>query len=244
MHSWLRLGLLAAAVTFPSEFTGKVAWVSDGDTIRVNQGHTTTTIRFQAVDAPEIAHKAYGDRPATDAQPFGYDAKDFTFRKASRQVVRVAVDEIDKYGRSVGTIFLPDGTNLNEALVAAGYGWWYAKYAPTRSRLARLEAEARHRKLGLWRDPDPMPPWIFRHPELREEWEKSKCELRTDGCPAEKETVTCAAEASVKDVGGAQKKVRFDADGSGECVARALLDYQLCRAEGISAAPVVACGAK
>ena len=38
----------------------------------------------------------------------------------------------------------------------------YRKYAPDNATLQTLEAEARAAKVGLWRDPDPIPPWVFR----------------------------------------------------------------------------------
>jgi endonuclease YncB( thermonuclease family) len=36
---------------------------------------------------------------------------------------------LDKYGRTLGDMLLPDGTNVNHTLVKDGW-WWYRKYAP------------------------------------------------------------------------------------------------------------------
>ena len=36
----------------------------------------------------------------------------------------------DKYGRTLGDVFLLDGTNVNHELVKQGWCWWYRKYAP------------------------------------------------------------------------------------------------------------------
>jgi endonuclease YncB( thermonuclease family) len=55
----------------------------------------------------------------------------------------------DKYGRTCGDVFLPDGTTVNQALVKDGWCWWYRTYAP---------GEA---KRGLWADRQPMPPWGY-----------------------------------------------------------------------------------
>ena len=57
---------------------------------------------------------------------------------------------------------LADGTNLNKALVAEGWCWWYPKYARNNRELKRLESEARNGKRGLWADPYPVPPWEWR----------------------------------------------------------------------------------
>jgi micrococcal nuclease len=40
--------------------------------------------------------------------------------------------------------------------------WWYRKYAPNDNVLARLEAQARQEKRGLWSQPAPVPPWDWR----------------------------------------------------------------------------------
>ena len=47
-------------------------------------------------------------------------------------------------------------------LVKDGWWGWYRKYAPGDTMLEKLEAEARGVKAGLWKDPNPIPPWAFR----------------------------------------------------------------------------------
>lgn len=39
--------------------------------------------------------------------------------------------------------------------------WNYVKYSKDKS-LADFEAEARKNKIGLWSQPNPIPPWNFR----------------------------------------------------------------------------------
>ena len=69
---------------------------------------------------------------------------------------------MDWFGRTIGTVLLQDGTNVNHALVKEGWRWWYRKYAPGNSELEKLEKEARGRRKGLWADPQPVPPWEWR----------------------------------------------------------------------------------
>jgi micrococcal nuclease len=59
---------------------------------------------------------------------------------------------LDKYGRTLADVLLPDGTNVNHALAKEGW-WWYRKYAPGDTVLQGLEKEAREAKKGLWADP-------------------------------------------------------------------------------------------
>jgi hypothetical protein len=71
---------------------------------------------------------------------------------------------LDKYGRTVADVVLPDGTNVSRELVRAGLAWWYRQYSKDKS-LGALEEEARQAKHGLWADPNPIPPWELRHPK-------------------------------------------------------------------------------
>ena len=68
----------------------------------------------------------------------------------------------DKHKRTPGDVILPDGTNVNYTLVKDGWCWWYRKYAPGDTLLEGLEKEARETGKGLWTDPQPVPPWIYR----------------------------------------------------------------------------------
>ncbi|MEP6959634.1 MAG: thermonuclease family protein [Nitrospirota bacterium] len=68
----------------------------------------------------------------------------------------------DKYGRTLADVLLPDGTKVNYTLVKDGWCWWYRKYAPGDTQLETLEKSAREAKKGLWVDPAPIPPWVYR----------------------------------------------------------------------------------
>ena len=54
--------------------------------------------------------------------------------------------------------------------VQAGLAWHYKKYQGEQSASDRIkysdpDREARMRKVRLWRDPNPVPPWDYRHAE-------------------------------------------------------------------------------
>ena len=51
---------------------------------------------------------------------------------------------------------------MTHELVKEGWFWWYRKYAPADTELERLENDAREAKKGLWVDPTPIPPWVYR----------------------------------------------------------------------------------
>jgi micrococcal nuclease len=52
--------------------------------------------------------------------------------------------------------------NLIQELVKQGWCWWHKKYAPGDTVLGGLEQTAREAKKGLWADPQPVPPWVYR----------------------------------------------------------------------------------
>lgn len=50
---------------------------------------------------------------------------------------------------------LPDDRILNQEIVRTGVAWWYRKYVPENSTLARFEKKARENRDGLWAEPNP-----------------------------------------------------------------------------------------
>jgi len=68
----------------------------------------------------------------------------------------------DKSGHTLADVLLPDGTHVNHTLVKNGWCWWYRKYAPRNTELARLEQNARETKKHLWVGQTHIPPWQWR----------------------------------------------------------------------------------
>ena len=64
-------------------------------------------------------------------------------------------------------MILPDGDNLNQILVKEGMCWWYRKYAPGNTVLEELETDAREKRMGLWAETQPIPPWEWRKAKQR-----------------------------------------------------------------------------
>jgi endonuclease YncB( thermonuclease family) len=127
---------------------GEVTQVFDGDTVVALYRGSEKRIRLHGVDCPEMD------------QPYGEAAKAFTTEMVLGKKVRIHALGEDEYGRAIARIDI-GGIRLNEELVRVGLAW-YSKFFSSSPRLAYLEDEARIHERGLWRDPDPMPPWIFR----------------------------------------------------------------------------------
>jgi len=71
--------------------------------------------------------------------------------------VTLQADGKDKYGCTLADVLLPDGTHVNHTLVKDGWCWWYRKYAP-----------GIRCSIGLWADPQPVPPGELRQRCRRE----------------------------------------------------------------------------
>jgi len=51
--------------------------------------------------------------------------------------------------------------------IETGMAWWYRKYAREQAQgdaadYDRAETQARSRRIGLWSEPNPVPPWDWR----------------------------------------------------------------------------------
>ena len=155
MHLLLRFALLLLLSSVPSpahahDFPGQVVGVMDGDTIEVLHNKKAERVRLYGIDCPE------------KAQAFGSRAKQATSVLVFGKSVRVERHGQDKFKRTIGDIFLADGTHITRELVAEGWCWWYEKYATRDIMLAALETAARVARKGLWMDPHPVPPWEWR----------------------------------------------------------------------------------
>ena len=133
-----------------ADIQGKVTRVLDGDTIEILQNKTPVRIRLANIDAPE-KKQAYG-RWSTDQLK----------SLIAEQSVRVTYSHNDRYCRIIGRVFTTGGSEANRFMVQSGAAWVYEHYN-TDNDLATLQQEARSQKRGLWADPNPVPPWEWRH---------------------------------------------------------------------------------
>jgi endonuclease YncB( thermonuclease family) len=133
----------------------RVKRVVDGDTLIVDAGdpftgEAETRIRLLGVDAPESVH------PTRPPDYYGPEASGFAERLAEGKTVTlrlVAERTRGHHDRLLAYVTLPDGTMLNRALIAEGYGYADPRFAhPLKQVFRSTQREARRRRLGLWKD--------------------------------------------------------------------------------------------
>ncbi len=146
---WAILFCLCLAL-YGETLEGLVVKVSDGDTITVlDASKTQHRIRLNGIDAPE-SHQA-----------FGSVSRRALAELVANKTVRIEYRKNDQYGRILGDVFA-EHVLVNLEMVKRGMAWHYVHFAKDNLELSRAEAEARKQKLGLWVDPNPIPPWEYR----------------------------------------------------------------------------------
>jgi endonuclease YncB( thermonuclease family) len=149
--------LLALALARAASFSAKVVGITDGDTITVlAPGNMQYRIRLAGIDAPE--HN----------QAFGTRSKQNLSRLVFGQTVTLDCGKEESYGRLVCKVLLRGGGDACLDQVKAGLAWHYKQFeneqtSEDRKLYAAAEDAAREAHLGLWSQPNPVPPWDFRH---------------------------------------------------------------------------------
>lgn len=133
----------------PSEKTYKVLYVSDGDTIIIDDNGEKRKLRLHGIDAPE------------KTQEYGLESKEFLLNKIRNKNISVSFLSKDRYGRDISIIYL-ENENINELMVREGYAWWYEQYAKDSQNYKEYQKKAKEEKKGLWSKSKPLPPWEYR----------------------------------------------------------------------------------
>ena len=145
---WLVL-LLMAPTAGSAELLGRVVAVQDGDTLTVLVSHQQIRVRLIEIDAPERE------------QPFGTRSRQSLADLCVGKNARIAEQGKDRYDRTLGRVSCA-GVDANAEQVRRGMAWVFERYAPRNSPLYAVQAAAASARRGLWADPQPVAPWIWR----------------------------------------------------------------------------------
>ncbi|MFD3264003.1 thermonuclease family protein [Phenylobacterium ferrooxidans] len=141
-----------ASVARPSmQWSGQVVGISDGDTITVlTDNKQPIKVRLTEIDAPE------------KRQPWGAKSKQLLSDLVYSKRVRVQENGQDRYGRTLGRVYLGD-LDVSAEMIRRGGAWAYRKYLTDPSLLV-VEGRAKAAKRGLWSLPEGQrqPPWEWR----------------------------------------------------------------------------------
>jgi micrococcal nuclease len=156
LAAFLRFLLLPLPCAHAETFAGKVVRVLDGDTVEVLVRRTPRRVRLAGIN--RCARKGAGLRvpcetqaPGTGRRPGGPGG----LARAGQVRPHRGQADRERSGPEPG-----DGQRR--------LAWWYREYASEKTPADRVLDEAAERKArtarrGLWADPAPMAPWVWRH---------------------------------------------------------------------------------
>lgn len=144
--AWL-LALLAGCARDPvgPPREAQVIRVIDGDTAVLAGG---ARVRFLGIDAPEM------EKDGQPAEFMAHQSKAYVAQLILGKTVRLEYDQerYDRYGRLLAYLFLPDGTNVNIAVVRQGLArvYFHPPNALHQETLLAAQQEAITAGRGLW----------------------------------------------------------------------------------------------
>ncbi len=153
------LALVVMAAYCPAlaaEIRGRVVGITDGDTLTLlTEQREQVRIRLSDIDTPERG------------QPYGDRARQALSDLAFGRRARVEVRDTDRYGRTIGRVFV-GSVDVSAEMVERGAAWVFRRYSRD-APLLRLEAQAQADRRGLWALPEAqrVAPWEWRHTERR-----------------------------------------------------------------------------
>lgn len=129
----------------------------DGDTAKFIVNGKEKTVRFLAINTPEVASNL------KEEEPFGNEASKFTcnnLKNAHKITLEYDAnsDKEDKYGRILAFVFV-DSELLESKLISNGYAkidYIYGDYNHL-DELRELENIAKKNKIGIWNDEEALP---------------------------------------------------------------------------------------
>ena len=140
-------------------FDATVSHVIDGDTVILEQGEK---VRLIGINAPELG------RDGRPSEPYAEAARRYLEKLVLGKTVTVTQggEERDRYGRTLGTLTLPSGLDVQDALIKSGMSVTVAISPNTDHVPAYLDSEAtaRAQRLGIWSE---SPAFVFSTPGNR-----------------------------------------------------------------------------
>jgi endonuclease YncB( thermonuclease family) len=132
--------IITFILTFPAysqTITGRVIKISDGDTLTIiDQSKNQIKIRLAEIDTPE------------SRQPYGNKSKQELSRLCFGKDVTIQVQTKDRYGRTVGRIYV-DRLDVNAEMIRLGAAWVIASMPKTRRSISlRTRPERKRRGCG------------------------------------------------------------------------------------------------
>ena len=142
--------MLAAVPSHAQEkLHGLVREVIDGNTlVFVTRDREEYKIILHGIDSPE------------PGQDYAEQSRKMLEQLLLKKTVTITLHGKDRVGNHLGEIHIDGASDPRHELVKAGLAWTSEK--TSNPELESLKEEARQKNLGLWQEPNPTPPWVYR----------------------------------------------------------------------------------
>lgn len=127
---------------------GKVAAVTDGDTFKLKTTNRVLWIKIAGIDAPDPGQSGAGE------------ARNALISLIQNEHVSIKAVGRDCKGQWLADVFL-QGRNIGSSMVAQGQAWVSGERVSDLG-VYQLQTNAKSKKLGLWGQTNPIPPWQWR----------------------------------------------------------------------------------
>lgn len=138
----------SASVVTAEEIVGKVVSVIDGNTFELQVEGDLYEIILYGIDCPDLG------------QPYAEEAKVLLEKIILKKTLTVTIEGKNRYGVRMGTLLVKNKIDPRNDLLENGLAWTAERNAL--EDLEKLRQNARDRKVGIWTQEDPVPPWIYR----------------------------------------------------------------------------------
>lgn len=139
--------------SLPARTNGKIIRAWGGDNFEC--GHRTQLHFFFiiGVDCPELG------------QPFYEEAKQHLLKTSQGQTIEMEVLDYDELKREIGHVWIINQAgqriNFGIELLEQGLAWFDQNEFEGADRYREAVKIAQDKKIGIWSQPDPIPPWEF-----------------------------------------------------------------------------------
>lgn len=129
---------------------GQVTKVVDGDTIDVYLNGKTVRVRIIGINTPETVD------PRSPVECFGKEASNYAKSLLTAKIVTLEPDEtqdnVDRYGRLLRYVYLPDKSDFGLQMIKNGYAYEYTYDLPYKKQAEykKAQTDAENKNLGLW----------------------------------------------------------------------------------------------
>lgn len=153
-YHMLPIAILFTAMSSQAEtLVGRVVAIADGDTLTLLVDRQQHKVRIAGIAAPERV------------QSFGMASQANLGQMALQQ--QATADCLRRDGSGLRCKVFVNGQDVGLRQLADGLAWWYGKntgdpFPEDRASYEQAEMMAKLRRLGLWSERNPTPPWDWR----------------------------------------------------------------------------------